>query len=373
MRLLRVVALALVVLIEINGSLTSPRPGFGGDRLGVLLGLIGVVVGLVGVQRAPLHAKLAQTVFLAVLLSSSVTLIWLQPNGPGFLGVFLAVAGAALRAPGSIGVPVAIVALVAQVLVGTLAAGRSLASITPTELGAIAFYVIALMARRLREGQEQAEQLFLELDQSKEAQAQTVAIAERQRVAREMHDVLAHSLSGLVLQLESARLLVAQRQADPDLVEVVERASHLAKAGLGEARRAIGMLRDDELPGPERLQALADSFVHDTGTACALDVNGPERALSSEARLTLYRVAQEALTNVRKHATPTRVELRLSYEPDGTRLTVEDFGANGRPAVDDSGEGYGLTGMRERAELLGGDLTATATDSGFRVDLWVPA
>jgi signal transduction histidine kinase len=94
--------------------------------------------------------------------------------------------------------------------------------------------------------------------------------------------------------------------------------------------------------------------------------------LSSEARLTLYRVAQEALTNVRRHAEPTQVELHLCYETDGTRLTVEDFGANGRPAFSVPGEGYGLTGMRERAKLLGGELTATSTKSGFRVDLWVP-
>jgi signal transduction histidine kinase len=88
----------------------------------------------------------------------------------------------------------------------------------------------------------------------------------------------------------------------------------------------------------------------------------------------VYRVAQEALTNVRKHARAGRVELRLRYEPDGVRLVVEDFaGPGAAPAGPPDGGGYGLTGMRERAELLGGTLAAAATGQGFRVELWVPA
>jgi signal transduction histidine kinase len=187
-----------------------------------------------------------------------------------------------------------------------------------------------------------------------------------------MHDVLAHSLSGLVLQLEGARLLASQRKVDSEVTEAVERAHHLAKSGLEEARRAIGLLRGEELPGPERLAALVQTFERDTGTPCALEVSGAEHSLDSEVRLTLYRVGQEALTNVRKHATPAKVEVHLAYEPDGTRLIVEDFGEKDCSVVDRAAKGYGLTGMRERAELIGGELTATATKTGFRVDLWVP-
>jgi signal transduction histidine kinase len=364
---------ALVVLIEVTGSLTKPRPGLSGDRLGVLIGLVGIAVGLVGLRHPPRHARSAQVVFLALLVSVSVALVWLQPNGPGFLGVFLAVVAAALFFPMRVGASVVVVALVAQAVVGALAGGRSVASVALDELGALAFYVVALLARRLREGQEQAERLLVELDQSREAEARAAALGERQRLARDMHDVLAHSLSGLALQLESARLLAEQSQARPDLTDAVRQAHRLAKVGLEEARRAIGLLRDDELPGPERLPALAHSFERDTGTRCTLEVSGPERALSSETRLTLYRVAQEALTNVRKHATPDRVELYLAYEPAGTRLSVEDFGAYGHAVLSEGGDGFGLTGMRERAELLGGELMATATGSGFRVELWVPA
>ena len=88
----------------------------------------------------------------------------------------------------------------------------------------------------------------------------------------------------------------------------------------------------------------------------------------------MYRVAQEALTNITKHACPERVEMRLAYEPGHARLTVEDFTLNKVPprAAGDS-PGYGLTGMRERAELLGGELTTAMTPGGFRVELRVPA
>jgi signal transduction histidine kinase len=105
---------------------------------------------------------------------------------------------------------------------------------------------------------------------------------------------------------------------------------------------------------------------------CELEVVGSERELDSDARLAVYRVAQEALTNVRKHAHPDRVELRLGYEPAGTRLTIEDFAQSAPPPPAPNG-GYGLTGMRERAELLGGSLEAAATGSGFRIELWMPA
>jgi signal transduction histidine kinase len=132
------------------------------------------------------------------------------------------------------------------------------------------------------------------------------------------------------------------------------------------------MLRDDALPGPDRLADLAAEFETDSGVPCAVAVTGDERVLGPDARLTLYRVGQEALTNVRKHADPARVEIHLAYEPSGTRLTVEDFGASRRGPAEE-GAGYGLTGMRERAELLGGTLTAGPTPTGFAVDLWVPA
>jgi signal transduction histidine kinase len=144
-------------------------------------------------------------------------------------------------------------------------------------------------------------------------------------------------------------------------------------AGGGAAiRPGARALPAPDQPGPQRLAGLAREFERDSGVGCRLEVTGAPRELGSQARLAVYRTAQEALTNVRKHAHPERVELRLGYERDGTRLTVEDHTPDGvHPAA--AGDGYGITGMRERAELLGGTLTAGPTGSGFRVELWVPA
>ena len=161
---------------------------------------------------------------------------------------------------------------------------------------------------------------------------------------------------------------MAEQERSPELAATLAQAHGLARSGLQETRRAIGMLRDDQLPGPESLPALVRDFERDTGVQCRLDVSGTPRPYGPQARLALYRVAQEALTNVRRHAAAQRVELALDHSPAGARLTVQDVGVPAAPA----GAGYGLTGMRERAELLGGRLTATATDRGFRVELWVP-
>ena len=265
--------------------------------------------------------------------------------------------------------PVRLSAVVAGAAAGAVSAawianGRAgIAGIVLNDFAILAFYVLSLFARRLRESNQRAELLLSELEQTRAAQAQAAALAERQRLAREMHDVLAHSLSGLVLNLEGAMLLASQDGADPRVSDAIRRAHRLAKTGLQEARRAIGMLRDDALPGPRRLADLAAEFEADTGVACQVTVTGIEAELGADARLTLYRAAQEALTNIRKHARPSAVEIRLAYEPSGARLIVEDFGGyRGHPARDE-GTGYGLTGMSERAELLGGTSAWSAKGS----------
>lgn len=349
------------------GGRSQTRPGLHGVGLTLLVAMVAVLTGTVLLLWAHIGRRRRLPIYLAVLAGSTV-MVWLEPNGSGFLGGFVAVSTAAAQLPKRLGLGVAAVAVAAltaaQIAGHQHAAGYGLIN----EIGLIAFYCWGLYARRLRERTEQAEALLRELEQTRAAETRAAALAERQYLAREMHDVLAHSLSGLLLQLEGARLMATCDAQKPQLPDTIERAHHLAKSGLAEARRAIGMLREDELPGPERLSTLAAEFSRDTGISCELVHEGTPRQLDPEPRLTVYRVAQEALTNIRKHATPDRALVRLGYWPDGVRLDIEDFGL---PA-DTMNSGYGLTGMRERAELLDGRLTAGPTESGFLVSLWLP-
>lgn len=371
--------LAPLVLIVVVGAalVTHPRPGLAGHGLAVSIALTGFVLagaGALGSDRRPVPVQLTLAV---LLLAAAATLMWLQPDGVAIAGIFVAVSRSAVLLRGHRSVPLIVIALVA-VIVLVAAAGH--VPVSTAILDAImlaSFYGAFFLAMRLGDANRRAERLLIELEGSRAAQAEAAGLAERQRLAREMHDVLAHSLSGLLLQLEAARLLVAADPGDPRLPVAVERAHHLGRSGLEEARRAIGMLRDDELPGVERLAGLAEQFERDQGVPCHLSVTGPAHELGSEAKLAVYRVTQEALTNITRHARPERVEICLTYAQETTRLTVQDFGsptatAAGEKAAGES-DGYGLTGMRERAELLGGTLAAGPTADGFRVELGVPA
>jgi signal transduction histidine kinase len=373
-RWMRPLAIAAIAVVVIGAFQTEPGPGAGGEHLGVSLALIVFTVGTLAFAILPSSESRALFPLLVAVVLAAAALVGLQPNGPGFLGVFPAVAAAALLlAPRPAGV-VASLAVMALAAAWALGGGhRPVIGIVLNEFGVVAFFLLAVFARRYREANERAHWLILELNETRAAQAQAAALAERQRLAREMHDVLAHSLSGLVLNLEGARLMAERGRSDPEMTHVIGRAQQLAKTGLEEARRAIGMLRGDALPGPEGVAELAAEFERDTGVPCCFVSVGEHRELGSDSRLTIYRVAQEALTNIRRHARPDRVELRLVSEPTGTQLTVNDHRAGGeRPLLGDSG-GYGLTGMRERAELIGGTLVAEPTADGFRVALWIPS
>jgi signal transduction histidine kinase len=371
LRLLAVAAIAFVVITSFQARLA---PGGHGEAAGVAVALMmfcGSTIAAVWLARAGSPLQFA---VLLIAVVSAAALIGLQGNGAAFLGVFPAVCMAALALPVRLSALVAAVAAVA-VSAAWLANGYAgVAGIVLNVFGILAFFLLSLFARRLRESNQRSELLLAELEQTRAAQAQAAALAERQRLAREMHDVLAHSLSGLVLNLEGARLLAGESGADPQVGHAIDRAHRLAKTGLEEARRAIGMLHNDALPGPERLADLAAGFEGDTGVPCKVIVTGPGgRDLGADGRLTVYRVTQEALTNIRKHARADRAEIHLAYEPSGTRLTIEDFSSCREPSALAGGNGYGLTGMKERAELLGGTLTAGPTAGGFRVELWVPA
>jgi signal transduction histidine kinase len=290
----------------------------------------------------------------------------LQPHGAWQAGAVFVGIVAALRLDrrtGALTLACSLALLVAVLAIG----GRG------SEAPSVLFTVVPwfLVMRLMREIADQRN----ELRSSREAQARAAVAAERGRFAREMHDVLAHSLSALALQLESTRLLAADRGVDMEVTRAIDQAHQLTASGLQEARRAIATARGDELPGPDRIGLLADEFGQQSGLPVAVEVRGEPRELEPEARLAVYRTAQEALTNVRRHATADRVEIELAYLSQSTVLVVEDRASDGTPPpapLAIAGAGYGLTGMRERAELLGGQLLAEPTARGFRVELRLP-
>ncbi|MGW1074526.1 sensor histidine kinase [Streptomyces sp. NPDC002537] len=206
---------------------------------------------------------------------------------------------------------------------------------------------------------------------ARRAEAESAALAERARIAREIHDVLAHSLSAQMVHLEAARLLIERGEDRQLILERVVAARGMAREGLSETRQALSALRGE--------MSRVEDFLRESAASegARLEVTGEPRDLPAEAGLAVRRVAQEALTNVRKHAPGARVDMRFTYLEGEVELWVRDGG--GRAGSGDlavSGAGYGLLGMRERAELLGGTLEAGPAgpeQEGFVVRLRVPA
>lgn len=323
-----------VRLVERSGRAPASTPR-------TIAGLVGVIIG-------------------AVLLEV------VQPHGIWQIGPYFVAIVAAVRLDRRTGL-VMLAGAIAPLAIVSLIAGHHGTALS-VSLGILPWFLLLRLIRRLIVQRD-------ELDASRAAQARAAAAAERGRLAREMHDVLAHSLSALALQLETTRLLARDHSVDDEITRAIDRAHELAATGLGDARRAIATARGDELPGPQRIEALADTFGAQSGLPVAVEVRGRAHELAPGARLAVYRTAQEALTNVRRHATPDSVRISLDYLPDSTVLVIEDraVGATSAPAGAEVGGGYGLAGMRERAELLGGELSASPTIGGFRVELRVPA
>lgn len=220
---------------------------------------------------------------------------------------------------------------------------------------------------------QSAERLLQETERANHEEAHAAALAERSRIAREIHDVLAHSLAALTVQLEAADALLetGSENSVRKAHDYVQKSRRIAREGLVETRRAIAALREDSPPLPELLYALADAYRGDTGAEAEVLVEGLPRPLRADAGLTVYRTAQESLTNVRKHAPGARVSLTMVFAEEQIELTV----ANGAPteppsALADSGGGYGLAGLKERAELIGGSLEAGPIGDAEEVGGW---
>jgi signal transduction histidine kinase len=377
---MRIWPVVSMLLILVSGLIGTPTPALHGEGLVTLLGG-GTLAALIAIEIF-VDPQEDHTNFVCILLLglSSIALMTVQPSGTAVLGTYAAVASAVIRLPKRLALA-AIIPIIAIVDIGILAtASERFLVLSWTNIAYVFMFVIGHLLRLSEEHQIQAQELLDEEERTRLARNETAALDERSRLARELHDVLAHSLSALSVELEGARLLALDRDIDADVIAAIGRAHRHAASGLDEARAAIKALRGDSVPGPDRLADLIEDM-RALGIECDLEIGGEPRRLPSEAALAVFRTAQEALTNVRKHAEEAeRVEIRLDYDPDGVQLIVTDSAGDGAEprvpqpaALAGAGAGYGVSGMRERAELIGGRLLAGPTEDGFRVELWVPA
>jgi len=207
------------------------------------------------------------------------------------------------------------------------------------------------------------------LDQLREAQAGLAARAaaeERNRIAHDLHDVIGHALTVSLLHITAARLALDEDPAEAG--EALAQAERLAQQSLADVRAVVGLMKDPSgatpLPGVEQIDDLVASF-RGAGSPVELEVVGDLTALTATEGLTVYRILQEALTNVARHAAPgSPATVRLEVADGHTTVQVDSSGAPGGPSPD----GAGLAGMRERAEAMGGRLTAGPWGNGWRVE-----
>jgi signal transduction histidine kinase len=409
LRLITLSASAIIVVFVmlgvIQGMLGKTAPVIAASAVALAVAVAGLAwIVVIGTETT------AQTMIaLTAVGLSGAALVGLLPEEAGYLIVFVALIGIGMELPPLPALTAGFIVFAAANLSFLAAARMSASNIIGNDVGAAFLFTVGLFIRSARAAQARAhadqaraEGLLAELRASQAAQAEAAALTERTRLAREIHDILAHSLSGLVLALDTAELLARRGGADPDaaggdagasgasgasgadtdtvalMLGQVNRAQRMAREGLADTRRAISALRGDELPGPALLDRLVRRTSEATGSQAELTVAGEPRPLSPEVGLALYRTAQEALINTAKYAgRGGRAELSLTYRTDGIELAIEDARAPDAAPPRSSGltfGGYGLTGMRERAGCCRGSPSSaprpTATTPSARRLSW---
>jgi signal transduction histidine kinase len=234
-----------------------------------------------------------------------------------------------------------------------------------------ASWLLGYLTRTRRAYVSALEDRALQLERDADQQAQIATAAERARIAREMHDVVAHSLSVMVVQADGA--LYASRTRPEQAVETLRTISATGRSSLAEMRKLLGLLRDETtdatlapVPGAGDLGGLVEQL-RGSGLAVTLDVTGDLDRLDAATGLTTYRIVQEALTNTLKHAGPSvTASVDVQVSSDTVRIRVDDDGRGS--SVADDGLGHGLLGMRERIAVHAGTVEAMPRPGGgFRV------
>jgi signal transduction histidine kinase len=370
-----------VVIVTV--SLASPGPGSDGARglaIAIMLALSAAAWVAWMLSGSTGERRWLNLGSLVVMAGAGGALAGLSPNSPavavGCAAAFSA--GVRLRTEASLAITAETVAVFLIVGLATGAPAGALLGYTFAYAG---LWSVALTRREFLVRAEQAEHMLAETQRAREAETHAAALAERARIARDIHDVLAHSLAAVSVNLQAAEGLLASDTLpadNPELakaVECIDRAGTLTREGLVAARRAILALREDAAPLPDQLTSLAAQYRADGDATINLTVTGAPRPLSEQVTHVGYRTAQEGLTNARKHAPGQPVTLGLGFEPGHVTVSVTNPlpppGAEGPLAA--TGAGAGLTGLKERAALAGGTLEAGPADGTWRIDLTIPA
>jgi signal transduction histidine kinase len=355
-------------------ALITATAGLPEDRAGAAATVALTVVGLCLWCTALLPRITAARALGPLLLGAGLCgagLQFVHPEGPGFVLAYMALAGIGLGLPRRRAVRTAVVVLAAAVAAEAATNPHPVAAALSLTAGCTALFLATLFAGASRDAHAQSQALLDQEAATRSAREEAAVLGERARLARELHDVLAHTLSGLAVQLEGARLLAERTHADPRLAEQVGNAQRLAKEGMANAKRAVATLRGEALPGPAQLPDLVER-TRLTGLPITLQVTGNPRPLPAESGLAVYRVVQEALTNTAKYAgRGATAAVTLTWAPAELTAEVVDAGGDRVPAGLPS-SGYGLAGLAERAALAGGRLDAGPTADGWRVGLTMP-
>jgi signal transduction histidine kinase len=368
----RLIGLALIVWSILT---SSEPPALHGRGLVVLIAFVFAIASwLYWTARPARTAEEAVTPDLYVMAIAGGVLCQAAPSGAGSAFAFVAIVAAASRGDLSRIWPVPLLGGLTVAVAGLIYDNGALGLLAYC-LGFAGAALGGSTARQSRLRGDQAELLLAQTQRSQEEQLRAARLEESTRLAREIHDVLAHSLAGLTIQLEATTALI-ENGADRDAILArVRRAHELARDGLQETRRAVGALRGETPSVPEALRALVSDHRAMHGTAVAFALDAEPAQLAGDGGQAVLRVVQESLTNIAKHAPGATVAVAVTATASELVATIE----NERPeapipagAISASGGGYGLRGMRERAQALGGSLEARPTDHGWRVELRVP-
>jgi signal transduction histidine kinase len=371
---LRPLGLVVIAAVGVGAFTGRPAPGVHGERIGVSAAVVVFAGAVAWAVRSsfPARSTTTQTLVIATMGGTGIALVALQPKGAIELAGGAAVWFAVAQLPLAVGAPLAL-AVTAGLALALGLSGGSAAGVLASMLLCALLAFVAYFIKEARASLTTTELLLAQLEDAREEQLRSAAVSERARIAAELHDVLAHSLSGAAIQLQGARKLAEREHAAPQVGAAIDRAAQLVREGLANARQAVSALRGDKLPSIDELDALVSAFRRDTDTKVTLTVEGDARPLPANASLALYRGAQEALTNVARYAPGSVTTVVLRYQDDRTSLAIENgVAAEQAERILGIGGSNGLAGLRERVESTGGTMHAGPIEGGWRVELEVP-